>query len=226
VDQAAVVGLLVHCGVRPTLAGRAHGLSSLLAACAGPAGSFRTAVGDQCVELVAPWPVAAACSRLQGFVAAASASISSMPAGGAATGRAARPSSSRPLSAAQAQGRRVAAWPWPFSACSLGRQQRRLAGRCTVAAGTGPGGLRTIVARCARRRRPAPTRSSSSIHALRPCRPGRAGTSSSRSRPRTLQHQDQRPGDEVAVLFPERLERVKLLLLLQVERCGHGKKQK
>jgi hypothetical protein len=40
----------------------------------------------------------------------------------------------------------------------------------------------------------------------------------SRSRRRTRRStSDQRPGDEVAVLVPERLERVELFLLLQVE---------
>ena len=35
------------------------------------------------------------------------------------------------------------------------------------------------------------------------------------------QHQHQQPRHQVAILVPERLERVQLLLLLQVEFCGH-----
>jgi hypothetical protein len=35
------------------------------------------------------------------------------------------------------------------------------------------------------------------------------------------QQQHQQPGDQVAVLLPERLDRVELFLLLQVELCGH-----
>ena len=36
------------------------------------------------------------------------------------------------------------------------------------------------------------------------------------------EHQDEQPGDEVAVLFPERLQLIELFLLFEVEMGGHG----